>query len=266
MDLALNTEASDGWIYARIKLDWTTLVDAGGETQLTQSSETVEGELETPAVEIRDEATGIKVEAEPGVLPEGAALTVEAITAESTSETAKAAYAKAQTALEGVAVKFKLFDITILSEDGEETQPKDGYTLTLRFPVPEGFDGAKLALYRINDDATATLIKGKVENDEFVVLLNHLSLYAIVETVEANEAEETAAPEEAPVDEETVPEEREAVSLVGGADIIDAAEQLSDFTPPQTGDESVMVYAVFSVLAIAGLAALVLGGKKRKRT
>ncbi|MDR1065763.1 MAG: LPXTG cell wall anchor domain-containing protein, partial [Oscillospiraceae bacterium] len=272
MDAVLNTEASDGWINAKVRIFWDTLTEIPGggrlefdtgEAPAVTSSAYEEGAVE---FDIRDDATGIRAEAAPGVLPEGAELTVEAITAESESETAKASYAKAQTALDGVSAKFKLFDITIYDADGAETQPNG--RLTLRFPIPEGFDADKTALYRINDDATATLIKGKVENGEYVAAVTHLSLYALVELAEdavaADEAEETDGAADAASPEVTIGAENAPLS--GDAEIADGGVPLGDFTPPQTGDESLTAYAAVFGLSLAAMVLSVTVKKRRKNT
>ncbi|MDR2421462.1 MAG: S-layer homology domain-containing protein [Oscillospiraceae bacterium] len=188
--------ATDGWLDARLRVYWQSATEAPanaeldppttiakGTSSLDTSSGTGSGDAEgAPSYDGTDKATGIRVTAGEGIIPEGAELEVSEIKEDASDDKSKAAYESAKTALEGTAAKFALYDITLLS-GGAEIQP-DG-TITLRVPIPEGFDKSKAALYRINDDSTATLIKGNVSGDVYIASLTRLSLYAIAEGFEA---------------------------------------------------------------------------------
>ena len=74
------------------------------------------GDVIPPAVDITDSATGIRVQAAAGVLPEGVKLVVREITD-------GAEYQRAGTALESIGKKFKLYDVCVTDKDGNEIQP-----------------------------------------------------------------------------------------------------------------------------------------------
>jgi hypothetical protein len=131
--------------------------------------------ITAPAASLADSATGIKLTAPAGVVPADAQLKISAI-ASGTN------YEKAKKALAEISGKFKLFDISLI-QDSAEIQPNG--TITLTIPLPAGYDPAKTVFYRINDDGTATLIKGSATGNAYEVLLNRLSLYALAEGAEA---------------------------------------------------------------------------------
>ncbi|MDR2109017.1 MAG: hypothetical protein LBP28_06135 [Coriobacteriales bacterium] len=53
--------------------------------------------------------------------------------------------------------------------------------MKVSLPLPEGMDASKVAVYRINDDGTKTLIVHELQDGKVVFLTNHFSLYAVVE-------------------------------------------------------------------------------------
>ena len=151
-----------------LKLDWANLKEykepenPGGDP----------GDVIPPAVDITDSATGIRVQAAAGVLPEGVKLVVREITD-------GAEYQRAGTALESIGKKFKLYDVCVTDKDGNEIQPAD--ILTVSYPVPKGYAAEALQLYRIGEDGSRTLIKGMVMDGYYVVQQKHFSNYALVE-------------------------------------------------------------------------------------
>ena len=73
----------------------------------------------------------------------------------------------------------KIYDVTT-KVDGKETQP--GATVTVKIPLPEGYDPARTYVYHVNSET------GKVENmnaryeDGFLVFeTDHFSTYAVVQ-------------------------------------------------------------------------------------
>jgi hypothetical protein len=188
--------ATDGWLDARLRIYWSSAAEAPADAELDPPTIVAKGSSSldsgtgagsgdaegAPAYDGADTATGVRITAAEGVIPEGAELKVSEIKEDASDAEGKAAYESAKTALEDTAAKFALYDIT-LTHEGAEIQP-DG-TITLRVPIPEGFDKSKAALYRINDDKTATLIKGNVSGDVYIASLTRLSLYAIAEGFEA---------------------------------------------------------------------------------
>ena len=122
-----------------------------------------------------DLETGVKLEAEENVLPEGATMTVTVIPSGDD-------YEKATLALEGSGGSFALYDITLYGPDDATVQPNG--TVKVSIPVPEGMNEDLIALYRINEDGTKTLIECTVEEGYVVFYTNHFSLYAVVEKEE----------------------------------------------------------------------------------
>ncbi|MDR1589006.1 MAG: S-layer homology domain-containing protein [Oscillospiraceae bacterium] len=188
--------ATDGWLDARLRIYWSSVAAAATGAELDPPTAIAKGTSSldsgaggsaadaegAPSYDASDRTTGVRITAAEGVIPEGAELKVGEIKENAADAASKTAYASAKTALEDTAAKFALFDIT-LALDGAEIQP-DG-TITLRIPIPAGFDKSKTALYRINDDSTATLIRGNVSGDVYIASLTRLSLYALAEGFEA---------------------------------------------------------------------------------
>ena len=125
---------------------------------------------------IADSKEVIELEAEAGVVPEGAQLSVEKI---SEGET----YVKAEMALESIVTEkteVHLFDITLLDSENVKIQP-DG-TVTITIALEETLEAnEKVTVYRIEDDGTKTLMEGaKVVDGKVVFTTDHFSTYAVL--------------------------------------------------------------------------------------
>ena len=160
--------AGSGTQNVLLKLDWSTLKETTEDDPDFQPEEPVE---QSPAINVTDSTTGIKVEADKGVFPEG----VEQVVTQITSG---ADYDRAASILSDIGKKFRLFEIHF-ELDGAEIQPNG--IVTVYYPIPEGYDADKVVLYRINDDGTKTLVKGTVENGFYKVMTKSFSTYALVE-------------------------------------------------------------------------------------
>lgn len=108
--------AGSGTQNVLLKLDWSTLKETTEDDPDFQPEEPVE---QSPAVNVTDPSTGIKVEADKGVFPEG----VEQVVTQITSG---ADYDKAASVLSDVGKKFRLFEIHF-ELDGAEVQPNQRY-------------------------------------------------------------------------------------------------------------------------------------------
>lgn len=115
--------------------------------------------------------TNIILEATSKEIPSGAELTVTELTSGDD-------YNIAVEAIGDSATKLKLFDITLL-KDTLEVQP-NGY-ITIKMPIPDGFDKTKLWIYHIDDDGNKTVIDYRIDGNYIVFKTNHLSSYALVE-------------------------------------------------------------------------------------
>ena len=125
---------------------------------------------------IADSKEVIELEAEAGVVPEGAQLSVEKI---SEGET----YVKAETALESIVTEkteVHLFDITLLDSENVKIQPDGKVTITIA--LEETLEAnEKVTVYRIEDDGTKTLMEGtKVVDGKVVFTTDHFSTYAVL--------------------------------------------------------------------------------------
>ena len=152
-----------------LKLDWSTL------TKTTEDDPNFEPEdpvKQSPAVDITDAATGVKIHADKGIFEEGVKIVVTEIKDGSD-------YDKTANALSDIGKKFKLYDVKFLDKDGNEVAPNG--TVTISFPAGAGYDSAKLAAYRINDDGSKVLVKGIVEDGMYKVVTKTASKYALVE-------------------------------------------------------------------------------------
>jgi hypothetical protein len=177
--------ATDGWLNARLRIYWSSVTEAESDASLNPPTTAASGSssldtTDAPSANLSDSATGIKLTAAAGVVPTDAELKITAITSGTDFTKAETALKEALAAEE--APKFKLFDISLI-QSKVAIQPNG--TITLSVPIPSDYDKAKVVFYRINDDGTATLIKGKVSGSNYEVALSRLSLYALVEGPEA---------------------------------------------------------------------------------
>lgn len=165
--------AVSGGLGARLYFDWDS-AEATSDTSLTPDSSTAKGatDLLSESVDITDDATGVRLVADEDVLPEGTALTVDAITSGSSFDTATKA-------LDGIAEQFKLYNIQVKA-DGEDVEPST--TVKLYLPIPSDYDSSKVAVYRINSDGTKVVVKGTVEDGKYVIETKTFGLYAVALT------------------------------------------------------------------------------------
>ena len=195
-----------------------------------------------PAVDVVDKATGIKVHADKNVFTENVTLVVKPIAK------GEQKYDAAAKVLESVGQKFALYDVYFINQNGEEVQPNG--KVTVSYPIPEDYDAAKLAVYRINDDSTKTKINGTVEDGYYTVIQKSFSTYALVE-------EGSTVPETDP----TVPDSKPSVPETNPDTPNTGA---TTPTAPQTGDNTpVAALAALLLVSCAAIAVMVLGKKRR---
>ena len=164
-------------VKARLKVTWGSLKKTTEEkwdklTGEVDESKTEDKTAKTTAAaktgELVDAATGIRVSGALG----GPDVRLSAVKTESEL---------ANKALEGKVVKFLLYDIKLKS--GETAVQPNG-TVQLRFPLPQGYDPAKLVLYYIPEQGEAVLIRGSVKDGFFEANVDHFSLYALAESTQ----------------------------------------------------------------------------------
>lgn len=164
-------------VKARLKVTWGSLKKTTEEkwdklTGEVDESKTEDKTAKTTAAaktgELVDAATGIRVSGALG----GPDVRLSAVKTESEL---------ANKALEGKVTKFLLYDIKLKS--GETAVQPNG-TVQLRFPLPQGYDPAKLVLYYIPEQGEAVLIRGSVKDGFFEANVDHFSLYALAESTQ----------------------------------------------------------------------------------
>ncbi|MDR3271321.1 MAG: NEAT domain-containing protein [Peptococcaceae bacterium] len=171
--------AGNGTHDVSLRLDWSSVASADAASFNTGANTTNNSAAAlSPAFAETDAETGIRVSAAQGVLPEGVLLHIVPITSDEED------YIKAQSALGEGFRAFVLYDISF-TFDGEPIQP-DG-KVEIYLPIPAEIDAAMLESYRINDDETKTLVTGEVEDDFYVITVNHFSLYMLA--VKADDAD-----------------------------------------------------------------------------
>ena len=233
----------DDPVDARLRISWDTLVKVSDDTKVSGNTKLTVGSVEegvvaSDAASLADQATGVKLEAEANVLPEGTTMSVTPILN-------GADYEKAKLALEEIGGNFALYDITLLGPDNAAIQPNGAVKISI--PVPEGMDAGLIVVYRINADGTKTLIESTIENGYVVFLTNHFSLYAIVE-----KADEPALA--GPVGDNTT------VDAVGGepADLVNAAA-------PGSNGLSFLWWLIPIAVAAAGVTIFIVRRKLKTR-
>ncbi len=155
---------------ARLRFTWSTATKTD-DTSLQVDDTTAAGDSpitgeEIVDVNLVDEATGIKLETNSGILSDKAVLSVEKLTQ-------GADYDIAMKAMNGVDGSWNLYKIVALV-DGVETAPLGSVVLY----IPCGAEG--MTLYRVNADGTKTLVRGEVQDGYYVVRTTSLGLFAMV--------------------------------------------------------------------------------------
>lgn len=164
-DISEGTGAQD----VLLKLDWSTLKKTTNDDP--NFIPDAPAEL-SPAIDYTDTATGVKVHADKGVFDEGVQIVVIEITL-------GADYDNAASALSEVGKDFKLYNVKFVDVDGNEVAPNG--TVTISLPVSAECDADNLAVYRINEDGSKTLVNGTVADGYYTVVTKTAGNYAIVE-------------------------------------------------------------------------------------
>ena len=78
-----------------------------------------------------------------------------------------------------VADQYELYNICFVKDD-KEVQPNG--QVTVRVPVPNGFDGKHCTVYRQESDGTWSVLSARVDGDYLVFETDHFSMYVIAQT------------------------------------------------------------------------------------
>ncbi len=172
---------------ARLKISWDTLKSVSDDTKVSENTDTVTSGLDTPAVDLTDAGTKIRIKAAENILAEGVSMKVSAILEGSDYEIVKAALA-------GWKDSFTLYDITLYNSEGLQVEP--GGRVTVYIPLPEGYEADKIAVYRF-EDAAKTKLSAEAENGYVVFQTGSFGKFAIADTGNSQlDAEESSSQEE----------------------------------------------------------------------
>lgn len=115
--------------------------------------------------------TGVSLNADTTVVPEGSYLIVTPIV--QTEE----AYMKAKEALKNKASSFVLYDIILVNASGDPIQPEG--KVVIGIPTPDGYDTSKLEVYRLDDGVIAAEYSVTAEGEMAYFQTDHFSEYAL---------------------------------------------------------------------------------------
>ncbi|MDR1293085.1 MAG: fibronectin type III domain-containing protein [Clostridiales Family XIII bacterium] len=146
-------------------------------------------------VTLDDDATKAIVEDDNGALPAGMELklVVEPVGPSS------ADLEEARGALAGVGTNVLLYDISILDVVSNNRVTQLNGEVRVSLPVPSGMDTARIAVYRIEEDNSRTLLRSEVRDGRVAFYTDHFSLYAIVEHAVASSQVVALSPQPTPI-------------------------------------------------------------------
>lgn len=87
----------------------------------------------------------------------------------------------------GNKAEFKVYDIKLLDEEGNEIQPTGN--VTVKLPCPDNYNAEKCQVYHVDDEGKVTNMNAKFSNGYFMFATNHFSVYLITESELAGETE-----------------------------------------------------------------------------
>ena len=181
---------------------------------------------EVSNIDIVDNTTNIKLEADTTVVPEDTKIVVNRIENGSTYETA-------EKTLKDIVSKMYVYDITLKSNNAE-IQPNGKVKISI--PIPEDYNKANLVVYRIDENGTKTEYTVKVLDNYAVFETDHFSTYVLAEKANIEDNTQTEEPQDEQTQDTT-------------------NEHIKDETP-KTGsnDISTIVCSMLSVLSAVGIA------------
>ncbi|MDR1409655.1 MAG: DUF4430 domain-containing protein [Oscillospiraceae bacterium] len=166
--------------YDRYVKGQTTLYDMS-DLKLKEDNNKNTDAVPDTVVKDLENGTGIFITAKPGVLPSGVELWIDPLPSGDKHDRAKAA-------LQDKGGAFTLFDIYLL-KNNEEIQPNGKITISI--PVPDGYTAELCKMYRINEDGSITDMNAVLKDGYLVFATDHLSLYAVWQSVAVNNTGDT---------------------------------------------------------------------------
>ena len=181
---------------------------------------------EVSNIDIVDNTTNIKLEADTTVVPEDTKIVVNRIENGSTYETV-------EKILKDIVSKMYVYDITLKSNNAE-IQPNGKVKISI--PIPKDYNKANLVVYRIDENGTKTEYAVKILDNYAVFETDHFSTYVLAEKANIEDNTQTETPQE---------EEKQDTTN----------EHIKDETP-KTGsnDIATIVCSILSALSAVGIA------------
>lgn len=143
---------------------------SSADSSAATSTETT-SDIDNPVTSITDEETGITIDSNSGVLPEGTIVIANQVTDGEQFDTVKEI-------LKDTVEQFSVFNIS-LENNHQKIQPNGKVSVSI--PVPTGYDEKELVIYHISDDGTKTEISSKVDGNYIVFETDHFSTYVVAE-------------------------------------------------------------------------------------
>lgn len=179
----------DDPVKARLKVTWSSLKevdeddwdDLEGSTDDDDDDDSSSSSTQSAGAELTHADTGIRVQGNTG--GPGVVLAVNKLENGTQFDMARSFLAEK-------ASRFVLYDIKLQSGTNY-VQPTGA--VTLRIPIPAGYDTGKLVLYHIDDTGNAVEISGKVNGSYYEASVSHFSLYSLAESNRAAVAAVSAA-------------------------------------------------------------------------
>lgn len=157
---------------ARLKMSWDTLVKIKDDSTVIEDTDPVVVTEGTPAVDLTDKKTKVRIQADANILAEGVSMKVSKITSGTNYQTV-------QTLLESVATLFTAYDITIYNSSGSVTEPSGMVTVSI--PIPDDHNTSTIAVYRIKD-SNKTKLTVTIENGYAVFQTSSFSIFTLADT------------------------------------------------------------------------------------
>lgn len=212
------------------------------ETELLEDyrynpTKTIEIQVVDQTIQIADEQSGVKLEADKDVLPNEATLKVTKVDSGSDFENVK-------NLLGDKTNQFAAYDISIM-KDNQKIQPNG--SVMVQMPIPSTYDVNNLRLYHIFDDGKMDEVPFTVNEEEQVIEFNtnSFSIYVLAElkTEEDNEQVETPSTgsEETDTTDQTDQNKPSEDNQVENDKVTSSS--------PQTGDINISMWALMMTMS-----------------
>jgi len=179
-------------------------------------------------------------------------------------------YVLAQTALAGIASKFTVFDISLLTANNVKLENSLSGNVKISLTIPSTYSRSALKVYRIETNGTKTDMKATIVGGNIIFETNHFSIYVLSDEYIAPAIDVPAVgvvPEavgspivvNAPVVDST-----NVVPDTGTNVVLDTSTNTNVTTAPLTFDGSTtMFYVIIMILATGSIATTLLFNKKK---